>query len=88
MFPLFFAFLNKYIYFCTENSQVLNVRYSIPSDCKPASLLHASILLNITCQVTFVPTVHLSRILPVPAVNFCPQLQQSLFIHFRDTAFI
>ena len=74
--------MNKHIYFYTENSQVFNFRYSIPNNSKPASIIHASLLLNIKCQVTFVSTVRMSCIRPVPTANFCPQLQKSVFIHF------
>ena len=82
MFPLFFAFVNKYIYFCTENSQVFNFRYSTPNNSKPASSLHASLLLNIKYQVTFVPIVHMSCIRPVPAVisvHYCSSLSSYIF---------
>jgi hypothetical protein len=83
MFPVLFAFVNKYIYFCTENSQVFNFRYSIPNNPKPASLLHAPLLLNLKCQVTFVPTVHLSCIRPVSAVisvHNCSILSSYIFL--------
>jgi hypothetical protein len=66
---LIFAFVNKHIYFYTKNSLVFNFSYSIPNHCKAASIIHASLLLNIECQVTFVSTVHMSYIRPVPAVT-------------------
>ena len=83
MFSLFIAFLNKYIYFCTKNSQVFNFRHSIRDNSKLASLLNASLLLNVKCQVTFVPTVHFACIRPVPAVtsvHSCSSLSSYIFL--------
>lgn len=83
MFPLFFVFVNIYIYFCTKNSKVFNFRYSIPNNSKPAPLLHASLLLYLKCQVNFVQTVHLSCNHPVPAVTSvhnCSSLSSYIFL--------